>query len=362
MGWCVERQRSWTADDPYEDVRSVRKQLRGEIEDFHHMEPVLVRKFYLHGEDNQGLTDALDWKGEPIWADNEYMVVAVIKIHFLPYMIRRGDRSTKIIKKFSRTLGTELLSLHIRETQSEAQKDLTRQRLQSCNVLAHELRNTLIKLGFAFSAINAEIGFLREQWEQELLRAAPEIEGKGAILKRLGYLLETRLGELNGTGELQHLSSELATEQRELANLALLPQAAERWLDNKIRPKWLLLLAETGLWASDRGEVLALLNRLERAFWIGLDRDLARRATHLPDDLRQVWPELAYVEFAVDQLGRLEEILNLLDHPALDIPHKNQTKKILTSLKALVEMIPEVEERANRIISSLKNGNCQELC
>ena len=28
MGWCVEKQQSWTADNPAEDVRSVRKQLR----------------------------------------------------------------------------------------------------------------------------------------------------------------------------------------------------------------------------------------------------------------------------------------------------------------------------------------------
>ena len=40
MGWCVEQQKSWTADNPQEDIRSVRKQLRGEVEDCHHMEPV----------------------------------------------------------------------------------------------------------------------------------------------------------------------------------------------------------------------------------------------------------------------------------------------------------------------------------
>ena len=44
MGWCVEQQKSWTADTPLEDIRSVRKQLTGEVEDCHHMEPVLVRK------------------------------------------------------------------------------------------------------------------------------------------------------------------------------------------------------------------------------------------------------------------------------------------------------------------------------
>ena len=29
MAWCVERQKSWTADDPEHNVRSVRKQLEG---------------------------------------------------------------------------------------------------------------------------------------------------------------------------------------------------------------------------------------------------------------------------------------------------------------------------------------------
>jgi len=29
MAWCVERQKSWTADDPGHDLRSARKQLEG---------------------------------------------------------------------------------------------------------------------------------------------------------------------------------------------------------------------------------------------------------------------------------------------------------------------------------------------
>jgi hypothetical protein len=91
--------------------------------------------------------------------------------------------------------------------------------------------------------------------------------------------------------------------------------------------------------------------------WLGTNKDLASRMDHLPDDLRSIWPELAYVDFTVDKLMTLEKILDFLDHPDLKIPHKQQTKKILTSLKALVEMIPEVEERTNRIIHSLRNGS-----
>jgi len=355
MGWCVERQKSWTADNPYEDLRSVRKQLSGEIEDFHHMEPVLVRKSYLYRDEDQ-LEYPLDYEGKPIWKDEEYVVVAVVKIHFKPYSIRRGDRSTKIIKKLSRTLGTELLSLNIRETLSDAQKELARQRLQSCNVLAHELRNTLIKLGFIFSAINAEISYLREQWELQIEKAFPELCSKKAILARLNELILEHLPAIDGPALLADISKQLLASQQELADLSLLPHIGEKWLSNKIRPKWEYLLTEGQPWGEEREEVLRLLDCLEKTMWIGVDEQLALKMQHLPADLKAMWSKLAYIDFTADKLPILEEIVQLLDHPALDIPHKLQTRKIITSLKALVEMIPEVEERANRIIYSLKNG------
>jgi hypothetical protein len=356
MGWCVERQKSWTADDPYEDLRSVRKQLSGEIEDFHHMEPVLVRKSDLYGEQIIDLDYPLDRHGRPIWQNTDYVVAAVIKIHFKPYKIRIGDRSTKIIKKLSRSLGTELLSLHIRGTLSEAQKNLTRQRLQSCNVLAHELRNTLIKLGFTTTAINTEIGYIREQWEAQVEAAFPKIETKRTILQRLSELIERHTPSLNGNKRLTDVSKDLLTDQRELAVLSLMPHVAERWLHHKIRPRWGELLTDSRLWEAEEQEILELLDRLEDAIWVGTTQELALQLTNIPEDLREAWRRLAYVDFTVDKIPALEEIIRLLDHPALTIPHKLQTKKILTSLKVLAEMIPEVEERANRIICSLRNG------
>lgn len=356
MGWCVGMQKSWTADNPYEDIRSVRKQLSGEVEDFHHMEPVLVRKPYLYGDRLEDLEYPRDCEENPIWTDCEYVVVAVIKIHFKSYRIRRGDRSTKIIKKLSRTLGTELLSLHIRETLSDAQKELARQRLQSCNVLAHELRNTLIKLGFIFSAINAEISYLRERWEQELEKAFPDMESKSRILGRLNELVESRLSSINETARLVNVGKELLSEQQELMMLSPMPQVGVNWLEHKIRPKWHRLLLETHLFDREKEEVQGLLERLEKSVWAGTDENLAKKVAHLPEDLRTVWPRLAYTDFTADKLEVFEDILAFLDNPALTIPHKQQSKKILTSLRALVEMIPEVEERANRIICSLKNG------
>ena len=356
MAWCVEKGKSWTSDDPNQDCRSVRKQLANEPEDYHHMEPVLIKRSYLYGDNVEDFEYPVDYQGRSIWRDNEDLVVAVIKIHFKKGLIRRGDRSTKVIKKLSRTLGTQLLSLHIRESLSGAQQELARQRLQSCNVLAHELRNTLIKLGFIFSAINAEISFLREQWEFQIVLACPEIENKGAILDRLSCLLESKLPMEAVPAKLVRICEKLIAEQAELARLPLMPALGEKWVDNKILPKWRELMVETDAWEESREEVQSLLRRLKSAMWLGTNEELAARIEHLPDDLRSIWPKLAYVDFTVDKLTMLDQILEFLDHPDLNIPHKKQTKKVLTSLKALVEMIPEVEEKTNRIILSLRNG------
>lgn len=356
MAWCIEKQKSWTADDPCNDIRSVRRQLSGETEDFHHMEPVLVKKSYLYNDQNPILDYPLDKYGQPIWKDAEYVVAAVIKIHFKPYTIRRGDRSTKIIKKLSQRLGTELLSLHIRETLAEAQKELTRQRLQSCNVLAHELRNTLIKLGFIFSAINAEISFIREQWEVQIERSLPEVQSKKQILAHLDNFILNGLQELNGTRDLSQVGLQLLSEQQELAASPMLPHLGERWLNNRIIPKWDRLLMESNVWEDDKSQIGELLEQLRTVIWQGLDDQVVSRLDHLPEDLKAMWSRIAYTDFTADKILLIRDIQQFLDHPALDIPHKKQTRKIITALKALVEIIPEVEERTNRIIYSLKNG------
>jgi len=361
MAWCVEKGKSWTSDDPYHDSRSVRKQLANEAEDYHHMEPVLIRKSYLYGDQIDDLEFPVDYDGQSIWKDCENSVVAVVKIHFKKDLIKRGDYSTKVIKKLSRTLGTQLLSLHIRGTLSEAQQELSRQRLQSCNVLAHELRNTLIKLGFIFSAINAEISFLREQWESQIAMACPELENKTVILDKLSRLIESNFSLANGSSRLGRICEKLIAEQSELARLPLMPGLGEKWVDNKILPKWQELMGESNAWQESREEILSLLSRLKGAMWIGTKEELAGRVQHLPDDLKSIWPKLAYVDFTVDKLTVLDQILRFLDHPELKIPHQLQTKKVLTSLRALVEMIPEVEEKTNRIILSLKNGSFETL-
>ena len=287
--------------------------------------------------------------------------MAVIKIHFLPQTIRRGDDSTKIIKRLSRSLGTELLSLHLRETYLEARERLSRERLTACNDMAHELRNTLAKMGFIFSTINTVVSFLRAQWEIELQKVLPSFDGKVTILGHLSTLLLLGQPHLEDQDKLMQLSKELLAIQNELANLFLLPQQEAEWLASRIRPKWNRLLASSRAWEEHREEIEQLLDRLQQAIWIVVDQEVAQKLVHLPADLRMMWPKLAYTQFSADNSIVLEEILTLLEHPVLSIRQKHQMKKALSSLRVLLRTISGIEEQANRVIYSLKNGEQTEI-
>ena len=210
MAWCVEKQISWTADDPEHNVRSVRKQLEGKAgEDYHHMEPVLTRKTDLWDAMPPQEAYPKDSQKSSIWLESPYATVAVIKIHFLPGTIKQGDRSTRVIKELSRCLGTEMLSLHAREVVLEKQKTLAEEREETHNSLAHEFRNLVPRIGFAYRAINNEIAYLRESWEDLLHRHLPEHANKREILEQLEESLQdvrTKSGCGNVADDIYRLS------------------------------------------------------------------------------------------------------------------------------------------------------------
>jgi hypothetical protein len=356
MAWCVEQQKSWTSDNPYEDMRSVRRQVYGEVEDFHHMEPVLVGKEDLYGSKVWALPYPSNWQGHPVWQDTNYVVAAIIKIHFLPYSLEQGDHATKVIKWLSRTLGTEMLSFHLREKFLQDQKELTRQRLESCNVLAHELRNSLMKLNFTFRTINAQIGLLREHWEMELRKLFPHLEDKKVILSRLAELLHMGIPQMDGSDELRRLAKKLLAESDQFTSSLFAPDHEDHWLAQKLRPKWERLLAETHYWDKDKEEIQSLLERLRRAIWIGMEVDLISQMDHLPQEMRMKWPRLIYTPFSIKKLSTLDDIIELLEEPALRLPHQRHNKRVFTYLRAMVKIIPEIEERINTVISNLRSG------
>ena len=71
MSWCVEKQKSWTSEDPEKDARNLRFQVEGITKDFHHMEPVLVLKSDLTLDAHSSFNYPSDYQGNAIWKDSD---------------------------------------------------------------------------------------------------------------------------------------------------------------------------------------------------------------------------------------------------------------------------------------------------
>jgi len=356
MAWCVERQKSWTAEDPENNIRCVRKQLEGKAsEDYHHMEPVLVRKADLWAKIPPGSSFPDDSSGRPLWVDSPYATVAVIKIHFLPGTIKQGDRSTRVIKNLSHSLGTQMLSLHAREVALEKGERLVEERKETCDILAHEFRNLVPRIGFAYRAINNEISYLREMWENLLQDHFPAQASKQTILRQLDSIL-LDLEESHDDSHLLNIIDRLSLYQKQLMESCLLPHQNESWLRNKIRPLWQAILSKADLKSDLNSQVEELVEDLRKSFRMGMDKQLRDKIDAIPEKLKEKWVELAYREINGKNNGMLKQYIEFLDNSDLDLPRKRHCAKNLVYLKSLVELIPDIEKKLNQRLEALKNS------
>ncbi len=257
MAWCVERQESWTAEDPATDSRSARVQQEGPRKDFHHMEPVLISKNDLFLGDKSALEYPVNYKGEDLWQDSNYIVVDVIKIHFRPNTIKLYSPETKVIKKLSRTLGTELLSHQFREQSVEAMRRLAEDKHKSCNILADSIRNAIAKSGFIFSLIKLELEFLREQWEQVILRHTDKKEIKRETVHSLNMAVEIVSKNKSNLGE------QLIEAQNKFLEIYPPPERGEGWIRMQIEKKWNDLLAAKPQKEKQTAEIYRNINGLK---------------------------------------------------------------------------------------------------
>jgi hypothetical protein len=351
MAWCVEKQRSWTAEDPRNDIRSVSLQLEGIWEDFHHMEPVLIRKHDLYADNGQRLEYARDAKGEVLWRNSEYVVIAVIKIHFLPKTILIGSPETRVIKRLSRSLGTELLSYQLRQESLNAMNQLAREKIESYNILAHSLRNAITKSGLIFSLIKLELGFLREQWERILLEHSDRKEMKREAVCALESLL-SKIG--NGAKE---SVADLVNAQNRFLDLALPPDQGENWVSMQIEARWNEMFATQALSENQANEVKCRIDQLKRSLHLGSDPDIVGAYAEMPDVLKREWVDLIYRNIENADLRLLNSLIRILENPALNLPYKEKSKKSITRLKALAEIMGQLENRTNAVLKQVLNGN-----
>lgn len=350
MGWCVERQRSWTAEDPQSDTRSVRLQVEGRENDFHHMEPVLIRKQDLYSTDSPGIEYPMTFQSGPIWQDSPYVVIAVIKIHFKPYTIEVGGPQTKVIKKLSRALGTELLSYQLRQESVEAMQRLSDDRLASCNILADALRNAVAKTGLVFSLIKLELGFLRGQWEQVLLKGT----GREGMRREAIQALNEILVQMEEDAEKRE---NLISMHNRLLEISLPVKQGEQWVDRHILKGWDEVLSRYSGDAQSRERVLEGVARLKQSMRAGADPAAIAAYTAMPDQLKMRWVELITRQLDSLDLDLLDRFIEILGDGDLSLPFQAKARKSLKYLKSLAESMCQLETDTNKVLREVLNGN-----
>ncbi len=354
MSWCVERQKSWTAEDPRNDSRSVRMQVEGVREDFHHMEPVLVRKSDL----NLNMYSSeypKDYQGDVIWRNSEYVTVAVAKIHFRPHTIKIGSYETMVIKKLSRSLGTELLSYQLRQDSLKTMQEYARDRLNACNILADSLRNTITKSGMIFSLVKQEIGYLREQWEDLLLQDSKGTYTKVEAIRDLNDIL-TGMG--NGHEDLQQ---DLFDVQGRFLEISLPPEKGENWIVMQIEERWKDLLYRSQQGEEIQKKIWETIQKLKKSLHIGRDPEVLSSYDKLPEAVKQDWVKLLYTSNDHFDAEVLTKLIRMLSDSTLNIPSRERSRRNLTQLKALAETMHQLEQNTNFLLQQVLNGGDKEL-
>lgn len=354
MGWCVERQVSWTAEDPKNDARSVRLQVEGIWADFHHMEPVLIRKKDLYFGNEHQVVYAENHKGEVLWEDSEYVVAAVIKIHFRPYTIKIGSPETRIIKRLSRALGTELLSYQLREQSLDAMQHLAEDRLNACNILADSLRNVITKYGLIFSLIKLELGFLREQWEQVVLARSEKREMRRDAVHDLNETVRN-LPEASIT-----VQDDLTSLQNRFLDIHLPPEQGEKWLRMQIEDRWNLLIRQGVVDDSLIESIRDGIDDLKKSLYLGKSPDVLAAYNSIPEHVKTEWVNLLYANSDAVDLDLVDRLIHVLEGSHLDLPFKEKSIKSLIRLRAVAEIIGQMEEKTNVVLREVLNGHHED--
>jgi len=350
MAWCVERQKSWTSEDPQTDQRSVRLQTDGILEDFHHMEPVLIRKKDLYANNHDHLDYPRNYKGQTLWEDSDYVVAAVIKIHFRPNTIKIGSPETRLIKRLSRAFGTELLSYQLREESIEAMNQLAQDKLDSCNILADSLRNAIAKSGLIFSLIKLELGCLRVQWENLLFEQAKRKNQKEeAILQLDGILQKVAEGAEEPVRELMDV-------QKKFLTFSLPPKRGEAWVGMQIEKRWSQLLKRLSSDGELTGTVNNAIEKLKKSLYHGKDPALLASYDFMPELLKKEWVDLIYKDIDQVDFGHLDRVIRILGDPSLNLPFQEKSRKSLVHLKTLFEIMDQLEKSTNTVLQQLLNG------
>jgi hypothetical protein len=254
----------------------------------------------------------------------------------------------------SRSLGTELLSYQLRQDSMKAMQDLSRDRLNACNILADSLRNAITKSGLIFTLVKQEIAYLREQWEKLLIKNSNEENPKIIAVNKLNSILDD-LGE--GLGE---ISGILHDAHVRFMDLSLPPSQGENWVKMQIEEKWDELFNKNGILDETRELVSDTIDELKGSLRFGKKTEITASYSAMPEDLKDRWAGLIYEEVKSMNDPLIDRLIDILGNPGLNIPCQEKSRKALLQLKALAETMGQLERNTNFLLHQVLNGSAKK--
>ena len=279
------------------------------------------------------------------------MVAAVIKIHFRPYTIKIGGPETRIIKRLSRSLGTELLTYQLRQQSLDAMQHLAEDRLRSCNILADSLRNVITKYGLVFSLIKLELGFLRDQWERVVLEKSDKREMRRNAISALNEAAR-KIGISDGG-----MQQDLTRLQNRFLDIHLPPEQGEKWLRMQIEDRWDFLIRDGVMDEEAVRKIRDQIEILKRSLYLGKAPDVLATYNNIPDAVKREWVDLLYADADAVDLGVVDRLVDILERFHVNLPFRDKSLKSLLRLKAIAEIIGQMEEKTNVVLREVLNGH-----
>ena len=232
--------------------------------------------------------------------------------------------------------------------------NLAEDRLNSCNILAHSLRNVITKSGLIFSLIKLELGFLRGQWEELVLKKCDQKEMRRNAIYALNELVRSIGDSPDG------LRDNLIKMQRRFLDLHPPPEQGENWLRMQIQDKWNVLISK-GLIEEEGTAVRKEIDNLKRSLYLGKDPNILAAYNQLPEPVKTEWVELLYRDTEVLDLQLLDRLIYILDNPHLNFPYKEKSRNSLIRLRALAEIMGQLEDNTNVVLREILNGHDDEM-
>jgi hypothetical protein len=229
-------------------------------------------------------------------------------------------------------------------------QQLAKDRLNACNILADSLRNTITKSALIFSLVKMEMWNLREQWEALLLKERHERNAKREAIKELEDVLQ------HMAGNAQEMKKDLAAVQRRFLELPLSPQKAEKWVLLQIQERWRDLLDRSPQDERTSRRVWQTLEKLKLSLYYGKNPEVVAGYAGIPRELKEEWVDTIYSNVDGFNDTAIDRLIRLLANPALPIPSRERSRRMLTQLKVLAENMDQLERNTNFLLRHVLNG------